>query len=134
MGLPRDILGVDVARDRIDVFTLSTGERRRIGTTTAALARFAKAAHGRLVVLVASGRYERPVMAALTAAGVDFARVNPRQARDFARAMGRLARTDRVDAEVLARMGRALGLEPSPPVDAARGPRRSRSPARRSRE
>lgn len=59
-------------------------------------------------------------MAALTAAGVDFARVNPRQARDFARATGRLARTDRIDAEILARMGRALGLEPSPPVDAAR--------------
>lgn len=55
MSLPRDILGVDVARDWIAVFTLSTGERRRIETTTAALARLAKAAHGRLVVLEASG-------------------------------------------------------------------------------
>ncbi len=118
--MPRDILGVDVARDRIDVFTLSTSERRWVGTTTAALARFAKTAHGRLVVLVASGGYERAVMAALTAAGVDFARVNPRQARDFARATGRLARIDRVEAEIVARMGRGLGLEPSPPVDAAR--------------
>jgi transposase len=48
---------------------------------------------------------------------VAYARVNPRQAREFARASGRLAKTDRVDAEVLARMGRALELAPTPPED-----------------
>jgi transposase len=48
---------------------------------------------------------------------VPHACVNPRQAREFARASGRLAKTDRVDAEVLARMGRALELRPTPPQD-----------------
>jgi len=117
MTLPRDVLGVDVAKDWIDVFTLSTGGRQRIATTKAALARFAETAVGAFVVFEASGGYERPLAAALARAGVAFARVNPRQARDFARATGRLAKTDRVDAEVLARMGQALDLAPTSPEE-----------------
>lgn len=127
--MPQDFLGVDIAKGWIDIFTLSTGRHERIATTRQALARFARTARGGLVVLEASGGYERPVIDALTRAGVAFARVNPRQAREFARgeAMpaigsrawpnGRLAKTDRVDAEVLARMGRALELAPTPPED-----------------
>lgn len=117
MTLPQDILGVDIAKDWIDVFHLSTARRERIATTKQALARFARAAKGALVVLEASGGYERPLTEALSKTGTDFARVNPRQAREFARATGRLAKTDRVDAEVLARMGRALDLAPTPPAD-----------------
>jgi transposase len=116
MTLPQEVLGVDVAKDRLDVFTLSTARRQRVPTTGPALARFARAAKGGLVVLEASGGYERPVIEALTKAGAAFARVNPRQAREFARATGRLCKTDRVDAEVLARMGRALELAPTPPA------------------
>jgi transposase len=66
-----------------------------------------------LVVLEASGRYERPVAAALAAAGIVLAVVNPRQARDFARATGRLAKTDRIDAQILARFATAVGPRPS---------------------
>jgi transposase len=55
-----------------------------------------------LVVLEATGGLERPVASALAAAGVPVAVVNPRQVRDFAKATGRLAKTDRIDAEVLA--------------------------------
>jgi transposase len=66
-----------------------------------------------LVVLEASGRYERPVAAALAAAGIVLAVVNPRQARDFAKATGRLAKTDRIDAEILARFASAVGPRPS---------------------
>lgn len=117
MTLPQDILGVDIAKDWIDVFTLSSGRRERVATTRQALARFAKAARDALVVLEASGGCERPVTEALAKAGAAYARVNPRQAREFARACGILAKTDRVDAEVLARMGRALGLKPTPPTD-----------------
>ena len=117
MTLPRDVLGVDVAKDWIDVFSLATGARRHVAMTGAALARFARTAVGALVVFEASGGCERPLAAALAQAGVPFARVNPRQARDFARATGRLAKTDRVDAEVLARMGRALDLAPTPPEE-----------------
>lgn len=117
MTLPQDFIGVDIAKDWIDVFHLSTARRERIATTKQALARFAKTAGDALVVLEASGGYERPVTEALAKAGVDYARVNPRQAREFARAKGRLAKTDRVDAEVLAQMGKALELEPTPPAD-----------------
>ena len=83
-------------------------------TTSAPLARFATQASGALVVLEASGGYERPVMEALEAAGTIAARVNPRQAREFARSTGRLAKTDRVDAEMLAEMGRAPRPRPTP--------------------
>lgn len=117
MTLPQDCIGVDIARDWIDVFHLSTSRHERIATTKQALRGFARAAKGALVVLEASGGHERPVTEALARAGVACARVNPRQAREFARATGKLAKTDRVDAEVLARMGRALELRPTPPAD-----------------
>jgi transposase len=117
MTLPQNIIGVDIAKGWIDVFHLSTSRHERITSTKPALTRFAKTAKGCLVVLEASGGYERPLTEALARSGTDYARVNPRQAREFARATGRLAKTDRVDAEVLARMGRALDLAPTPPVD-----------------
>ena len=71
-------------------------------------------------MLEASGGCERPLTDALVRAGVDDVQVDPRRARAFARATGKLARTDRVDAEILARMGRALELKPTAPVDAQR--------------
>lgn len=114
MTLPQDFVGVDIAKNWIDVFHLSSGRRERIATTGPELDRFAGSAKGALVVLEASGGYERPVTEALDAAGAACARVNPRQAREFARATGKLAKTDRVDAELLARMGRALELAPTP--------------------
>jgi transposase len=117
MTLHRNVLGVDVAKDWIDVFTLATGQHQRVAATKAGLAGFAKAAAGAFVVFEASGGYERPLAAALAQAGVVFARVNPRQARDFARATGRLAKTDQVDAETLARMGQALDLAPTSPEE-----------------
>lgn len=117
MTLPQDWIGVDIAKGWIDVFFLSSAKHERITSTKQSLARFAKAAEGCLVVLEASGGYERPLIGALASAGVDYARVNPRQAREFARATGKLAKTDRVDAEILARMGRALELAPTPPGD-----------------
>ena len=120
MTLPQDVIGVDVAKDWIDTFTLSTLKHQRVATTKQALARFARAAKGALVVYEASGGYERPLTDALNKAGTACARVNPRQAREFARATGRLAKTDRVDAEILARMGRALSPRTTEPVDPGR--------------
>ena len=71
-------------------------------------------------MLEASGGCERPLTDALVRAGVDDVQVDPRRARAFARATGKPARTDRVDAEILARRGRALELKPTAPVDAQR--------------
>ena len=66
-----------------------------------------------LVVLEATGKYERPAAAAIAALGIAVAVVNPRQARDFAKATGKLAKTDKIDAEVLARFAGAVGPRPS---------------------
>ncbi len=71
------------------------------------------------VILEATGGLEMPVASALAAAGLAVAIVNPRQVRDFARATGRLAKTDRLDAEVLARFG-----------DQRRGPWQTNRPRR----
>jgi transposase len=71
------------------------------------------------IVLEATGGYEQPVSAALAAAGLPVAVVNPRQVRDFARATGRLAKTDEIDARVLALFGERIQPEirPAPSKD-----------------
>ena len=118
MTLPQNILGVDIARDWIDVFDLSSGASSRIAT--ADLQTFVRPLRDVLVVFEATGGYERPLAEALEARGISYVRVNPRQAREFARATGRLAKTDKVDACVLAHMGRSLELKADVPVDPAR--------------
>jgi transposase len=119
MTLQQNVLGVDVAKDWIDVCDLA-GRIRRIESTPRALKAFAKSAHDALVVFEASGGYDRTLVIAFEAAGVAYARVNPRHAREFARATGRLAKTDRIDARVLAQMGAALKLEPTTPIEPER--------------
>lgn len=120
MTLPQTFIGVDVSKDWIDVFHLQSQTREHIANTAPALARFARRARGALVVFEPTGPYGRPLRDALVRAGTAFACVNPRHARAFAEASGKLAKTDRVDAEVLAQMGRALDLAPTPPPDATR--------------
>jgi len=71
-----------------------------------------------VIVVEATGGLEQPLAAALCAAGLPVAVVNPRQPRDFARSMGRLAKTDRLDARVLAEYGAAVNPEPRPLPDA----------------
>jgi transposase len=109
--------GIDVSKRRLDVCVLPTGETFSVANDQRGIdelvGRFEKA-RSELVVLEATGRYERPAAAAIAAAGIAVAVVNPRQARDFAKATGRLAKTDRIDAEVLARF--AAAVDPSPSV------------------
>jgi transposase len=114
-------VGVDVAKCWLDIHHPRQGARR-IETTPAALRTFAAACarEGAFVVFEASGGYDRPLRAALEAAAVRFARVNPRQARDFARAMGAAAKTDRVDARMLAAFGARLQPAPTEPLAASR--------------
>lgn len=119
MIMTETYVGVDIAKDWIDAFDGANRERRRLKATSQDLKGFAEKCVGRRVVFEASGGYERPFISALDGAGVAFTRINPRHAREFARATGRLAKTDKVDAELLARMGAALALEPDPPRDAA---------------
>lgn len=111
-------IGVDIAKDWIDTFNPQTGEYCRLKPN--AYLRFAKAHSGSLFVLEASGGYERPFLATLKTAGARWSRQNPRHVREFARATGKLAKTDRVDARVLAHMGAALQLTPDIPLCPAR--------------
>jgi transposase len=118
--LPQTYIGVDVAKDWIDVFDPTASRHERIPTDVRSLRRFAATVGSSIVILEASGGYERPVMIALSKAGRHVTCVTPRQAREFARATGRLAKSDRVDAQVLAEMGRALQLIPARPRSAER--------------
>lgn len=111
MTITYPIVGIDIGKDAIDGSILDhTGAKEAFAgkTDKAALARLAKRLKRKgagLVVLEATGGYERPVMAALAVEGVPFARVNPRAVRDFAKSMGILSKTDRIDAKVLALFG-----------------------------
>jgi transposase len=103
-------IGVDVAKDTLDVaYASETGTERRSVAND-------RAGHSLLienlppqtearVVVEATGGYERALVTALVEAGYRVAVVNPRQVRDFAKALGILAKTDRIDALVLARFG-----------------------------
>jgi hypothetical protein len=109
--------GIDVAKDRLDVVLRPSGEcveatndERGIRSVVRHLRKEDVA----LAVLEAPGGLEQPAAAALAVAGVAVAIVNPRRVRDFARATGRLAKTDRIDAAVLAHFAEAVRPEPRP--------------------
>ncbi len=92
------------------------GAARRIHNTPEAIADWVGGLAGSSFVLFeATGRYDRQLRAQLDEAGICFARVNPAQARAFARSIGRLAKTNKIDAQILARMAQAL----EPPIHQA---------------
>jgi transposase len=109
--------GIDVSKARLDIALRPTGDRFEEANDQAgidSLVARLETARPTLVVLEATGGLERPVAGALAAAGIPVAVVNPRQARDFARATGKLAKTDKIDAQILARFGEAVRPEPRP--------------------
>jgi transposase len=110
-------VGIDVAKDRLDVHVRPGGEAfavARDGEGLAALTERLLALAPRLVVLEATGGFETVVAAAVAGAELPLAVVNPRQIRSFAKALGRLAKTDALDAEVIAMFGEAIRPEPRP--------------------
>ena len=119
--MERIFVGIDVAKDRLDVHVRPSGEAfavARDGKGLEDLVARLRALGTPLVVLEATGGYEATVAAALCAADLPLAVVNPRQIRDFARATGRLAKTDALDAAAIARFAEAVGPEPRPVPDA----------------
>ena len=99
-------IGIDVAKAQLDIAVEPTGATWTVPRARGGLRRLQEQLQARRptrIVLEASGGYERLVVASLAAAGLPVVRVNPRQTRDFARAHGTLAKTDRLDAQVLAR-------------------------------
>jgi transposase len=101
-------VGIDVAKESLDVCLLADSKRFSISNDSQGFAQLLQTLPTPgtcLVVLEATGGYQRAVVAELVAAGHQVAVVNPRQVRDFARGLGFLAKTDRIDAEVIARFG-----------------------------
>lgn len=116
------VVGIDVSKDEVAVAVHPTGTHWTSATTAAALEQLVKRLAGEaptLVVLEASGGYEMPVVAACTVAGLPVAVVNPRQVRAFAHAVGRTAKTDAIDADVLALFGARVQPVARPVPDAA---------------
>jgi transposase len=115
-------VGIDVAKDRLDVHLRPSEEAfafSRDGAGLDALVERLVALRPALVVLEATGGFEVAVVGALAAAGLPLVVANPRQIRDFARATGRLAKTDRLDAEAIARFAEAVQPAPRPVPSAA---------------
>lgn len=109
MGARSEVwIGVDVAKDVIDVAAGDAAVVRIARTRERVEAWAMRVPRKARVVLEATGGYEQLVARALRARGIAVSIVNPRQVRDFAKATGHLAKTDRIDARVLAHFGRAL--------------------------
>ena len=111
------LVGIDVAKAQLDMALRPTGERWAVAnedTSIAALVVRLQAMQPTLMVLEATGGYQRAVVAALAAAGLPVAVVNPRQARDFAKATGQLAKTDALDARAVAHVAEAVRPTPRP--------------------
>lgn len=114
-------VGIDVAQNWLDVSVTGEEEVWRVGNDAAGIAALRErllAYAPQRVVLEATGGLETAVAAELTAAAMPVSVVNPRQVRDFARATGRLAKTDAIDAGMLVRFAEALQPEVRPLPDA----------------
>jgi transposase len=114
-------VGIDVAKGRVDVHVRPDGAAFACGTDPDGLADLVarlEPLRPKLVAMEASGGYEGVVAAALAAAGLPVAIVNPRQVRKFAGALGRLAKTDAIDAGIIAHFAAAVRPDPKPLPDA----------------
>lgn len=120
MNPERLYAGIDVAKAQLDVAVRPTNQQWSVPNEEAGIAELVarlQALSPALVVLEATGGLELPVVAALAATGLPVVVVNPRQVREFARATGKLAKTDRLDAQVLAHFGQAVHPAPRPLPD-----------------
>lgn len=112
MSVSSVTVGIDVAKAHVDVWVLgaSSAAQRLVNDAEghSALAAMLQPLGVALVVMEATGGYEAALACALQAAGLPVAVVNARQARDFAKSMGQLAKTDAVDARMLAELGSVL--------------------------
>jgi transposase len=115
------VVGIDVSKDTLVLSTLPNRERWTSATDPGAIEEVVKrlcALRPQLIVMEATGGYGGPIAAACAAAGLPVAIVNPRQVRAFAQAIGRTAKTDDIDADVLALFG-ARVQPPSRPLPSA---------------
>jgi len=114
--MTNDTIGVDISKDHLDAYRMSDGESRRFANDGAGHGAFMNwlSQPGVRIVYEPTGPYHRTFERRLANAGLALVKVNPRQARRFAEATGRLAKTDQLDAAMLARMGALLELKARP--------------------
>jgi transposase len=120
---PHRYVGIDVGKDQIEVHIRPDGIAFNCGTEPGDLAALITRVTPfrstlKVIVLEATGGYEAVIAGALSAATLPVAIVNPRQTRQFAAALGQLAKTDKIDASVIAHFAEAVKVEPQPPADA----------------
>ena len=121
MIIPLRCVGIDVSKEFLDIFDEGLGVPERIANATQAITRIvARWRCDVLVVFEATGVYDLELRETLRRAGIRFARINPARARDFARASGRLAKTDPIDARMLAAFARAMQPATEQPANPAR--------------
>lgn len=116
MNTLSSVVGIDVAKDKLDLFIDGPGEFFTVANDAqgfASIRQRLKTLHVSLVILEHSGRYERRCALDLMDAGFAVALVNPRQTRDFARAINWMAKNDRIDARLLAEFARRVQPAPS---------------------
>jgi transposase len=115
-------VGIDVSKHMLDIFDDAVGDAQSIANAPQPIAeQVARWQCGNVfVVFEATGIYDRELTSQLHEAGIRFARVNPARARDFARASGRLAKTDAIDARMLAAFARTMAPAADPAADPAR--------------
>ncbi len=114
-------VGIDVSKERLDVHVCPSGQVFAVARDAKGLEQLSidlQVLAPALIVLEATGGFEITVAAALASTGLPLAVVNPRQIRDFARAIGRLAKTDAIDAQVIALFAERIRPEPRPVTDA----------------
>lgn len=120
MDTQRPFVGIDVAKAELDIAVRPSGEVWSARNDELGIGGVLERLNGlqpALVVVEATGGLETPLVAALATANVAVVVINPRQVRDFARATGKLAKTDRLDARVLAHFAEAVHPSPRPLPD-----------------
>jgi transposase len=122
MIIPLRCVGIDVSKRTLDIFDDAVGKPERIANASQPITeQVARWRCGNVfVVFEATGVYDRELAEVLHRAGIRFARINPARARDFARAGGRLAKTDAIDARMLATFARTMAPDADQPSEPAR--------------
>ena len=115
-------IGIDISQDNLDIAAYPTGQIWNHKNTDSGIAKTVarlKGLNPKLIVMEATGGLETPLRQALDQAGLPVAIVNPRRIRDFARSMGILAKTDKLDAKIMAYFAAKIEPGPHPPLDEA---------------
>lgn len=122
MTITPSTLGIDISKDHLDCHAVDDGRYWRVDNKPAGRAELLEALQrtGAFAVFEATSIYDRALIEDLERGGLAFARVNPHRARAFARSQGLLAKTDKVDARMLALYGQSPRIRQSRPVDPER--------------